>query len=113
MVEQASNILSVNKVLVADNAVYDHFLAENMAPLIADIADGYSRLHNGRKIGLFTMQRGPGAENAFGGVAQAYADSVPLLLLPGGEAFHRLGVHHEVDHQLHLRKHAHEALQLD
>lgn len=44
VVEQSSNILSVNKVLVADNAVYDHFLAENMAPLIADIADGYSHI---------------------------------------------------------------------
>lgn len=44
LVEQASNIISVNKVLVADNAVYDHFLAENMAPLIADIADGYSHI---------------------------------------------------------------------
>lgn len=44
VVEQASNLLSVNKVLVADNAVYDHFLAENMAPLIADIADGYSHI---------------------------------------------------------------------
>jgi len=44
VVEQASNILSVNKVLVADNAVYDHFLAENMAPLIADVADGYSHI---------------------------------------------------------------------
>jgi electron transfer flavoprotein alpha subunit len=44
LVEQASNIISVNKVLVADNAVYDHFLAENMAPLIADIADDYSHI---------------------------------------------------------------------
>ena len=44
VVEQASNIISVNKVLVADNAVYDHFLAENMAPLIADVADGYSHI---------------------------------------------------------------------
>lgn len=58
-----------------------------------NIADGYSRIHNGRKIGVFTMQQGPGAENAFGGVAQAFADSVPLLVLPGGEPFTRLGVH--------------------
>jgi thiamine pyrophosphate-dependent acetolactate synthase large subunit-like protein len=58
-----------------------------------NMADGYSRISNGRKIGVFTMQRGPGAENAFGGVAQAYADSVPLLVLPGGEPFNRLGVH--------------------
>lgn len=57
-----------------------------------NMADGYSRLHNGRKIGVFSMQQGPGAENAFGGVAQAFADSVPLLALPGGEPFRRLGV---------------------
>ena len=57
-----------------------------------NMADGYSRVHNGRKIGIFTMQQGPGAENAFGGVAQAFADSVPLLALPGGEPFRRLGV---------------------
>ena len=35
-----------------------------------NMADGFSRIHNGKKIGVFTMQRGPGAENAFGGVAQ-------------------------------------------
>lgn len=58
-----------------------------------NMADGYSRTMNGRKIGVFSMQRGPGAENAFGGVAQAFADSVPLLALPGGEPFDRLGVH--------------------
>jgi thiamine pyrophosphate-dependent acetolactate synthase large subunit-like protein len=35
------------------------------------------------------MQEGPGIENAFGGVAQAFADSIPLLLLPGGPDQHR------------------------
>ena len=45
-------------------------------------ADAYSRVTNGRGIGVFSMQAGPGAENAFAGVAQAYADSVPILLLP-------------------------------
>ena len=30
------------------------------------------------------MQHGPGTENAFGGVAQAYGDSVPIVVLPGG-----------------------------
>ena len=57
-----------------------------------NMADGYSRIHNGKKIGVFTMQTGPGAENAFGGVAQAFADSVPLLLLPGGQPTARMGV---------------------
>jgi acetolactate synthase-1/2/3 large subunit len=58
-----------------------------------NMADGYSRIHNGKKIGVFTMQTGPGAENAFGGVAQAFADSVPLLLIPGGQPSPRMGVH--------------------
>ena len=50
------------------------------------MADAYSRLTRGRKIGAFCMQHGPGAENAYGGVAQAYADSVPVLVLPAGYA---------------------------
>src|SRR5262245_20401873 len=48
------------------------------------IADGYSRTTNGRRIGVFAMQYGPGAENAFPGVATAYSDSVPVLVLPLG-----------------------------
>lgn len=58
-----------------------------------NMADAYSRIHNGNKIGVFTMQQGPGAENAFGGVAQAYADNVPILVIPGGAPASRVGVH--------------------
>jgi acetolactate synthase-1/2/3 large subunit len=48
------------------------------------IADGFSRTTNGRRLGVFAMQYGPGAENAFPGVATAYSDSVPMLVLPLG-----------------------------
>ena len=48
------------------------------------MADAYSRVNSGDRIGVFTMQHGPGAENAFGGVAQAYGESVPILVLPAG-----------------------------
>ena len=48
------------------------------------MADAYSRLSSGDKIGVFCMQHGPGAENAFGGIAQAYSESVPLLVIPAG-----------------------------
>jgi len=48
------------------------------------IADGFSRISNGRRIGVFAMQYGPGAENAFPGVATAFSDSTPILLLPLG-----------------------------
>ena len=48
------------------------------------MADAYSRMSSGNKIGVFCMQHGPGAENAFGGVAQAYSESVPILVVPAG-----------------------------
>ncbi len=50
------------------------------------MADAFSRLNSGDRIGVFTMQHGPGAENAFGGVAQAFGESVPILVLPAGYA---------------------------
>ncbi len=48
------------------------------------MADAYSRVSSGDRIGVFCMQHGPGAENAFGGVAQAYSESVPILVIPAG-----------------------------
>src|SRR5882672_3097971 len=48
------------------------------------MADAVSRISSGDRIGVFAMQHGPGSENAFGGVAQAYGDSVPIIVLPGG-----------------------------
>ena len=48
------------------------------------MADAYSRLSSGDKLGVFCMQHGPGAENAFGGVAQAFSESAPILVVPAG-----------------------------
>ena len=48
------------------------------------MADAVSRVTSGERIGVFAMQHGPGAENSFGGVAQAFGDSVPIVVLPGG-----------------------------
>ncbi|MEM7117398.1 MAG: thiamine pyrophosphate-requiring protein [Chloroflexota bacterium] len=48
------------------------------------IADGYSRLTNGQNLPVVLVQHGPGIENAFGAVAQAYGDNTPMLLIPGG-----------------------------
>ena len=53
------------------------------------IADGFSRTTNGKRLGVFVMQHGPGTENAFPGAAQAFGDNVPILLIPGGEDTHR------------------------
>jgi acetolactate synthase-1/2/3 large subunit len=50
------------------------------------MADALSRLTRGKHMGVFAMQHGPGTENAYGGVAQAYSESVPVLVLPQGYA---------------------------
>ncbi len=91
-----------------EQKLIDKVAMEGIRPIITrqeragvNMADGYSRVHNGNKIGVFTMQRGPGAENAFGGVAQAFADSVPIVLLPGGSPADRVRIHpgfDSVDH---------------
>src|SRR6201985_3997793 len=46
------------------------------------MADAISRVTSGRTIGAFCMQHGPGAENAMGGVAQCYGESVAVVALP-------------------------------
>jgi acetolactate synthase-1/2/3 large subunit len=48
------------------------------------IADGYSRVKRGKRNGVFAAQAGPGIENAFPGVAQAFSENVPLLVIAGG-----------------------------
>ena len=56
-----------------------------------NMADGYTRVTNGRKTGVVVTQSGPGIENAFAGIAHAYAESTPVLILPGGTARDRQG----------------------
>jgi len=81
-------------------SLIDAVAKEGIRPILSrqeragvNMADGFSRTKNGKSIGVFSMQTGPGAENAFGGVAQAFADSVPILLLPGGQPRGRTDVH--------------------
>ena len=48
--------------------------------------DGFSRMRNREEFGVLITQGGPGSENTMGGLAQAYAENVPILYLPGGPA---------------------------
>ncbi|HXZ67743.1 MAG TPA: thiamine pyrophosphate-binding protein, partial [Alphaproteobacteria bacterium] len=50
------------------------------------MADAISRMTEGETVGVTCMQAGPGVENAFGAVAQAYSEAVPLVVIPGGSA---------------------------
>ena len=56
------------------------------------MADAMSRMSKGGEMGVFVMQQGPGAENAMGGVAQAFAESVPVLVMPQGYALSQMYV---------------------
>lgn len=48
-----------------------------------NMADAFSRVTNGRRVGVASVQQSAGAENAFAGLAQAFTDSSPILFLPG------------------------------
>ncbi len=64
---------------------------------LLNMTDGFSRATNGRRLGVCVVQGGPGIENAYGGVAQAWADGIPMLLLPGGPDQRRQGAPGEYD----------------
>lgn len=75
------------------NAVLEQAAARGIRTVIVrqertglHMADALSRLTRGKRMGVFAMQHGPGTENAYGGVAQAYSESVPVLVLPQGYA---------------------------
>src|SRR5512133_1199794 len=50
------------------------------------MCDAIAKITSGDRIGVFAMQHGPGTENAFGGVAQSWGDSCPVIVLPAGYA---------------------------
>jgi acetolactate synthase-1/2/3 large subunit len=55
-------------------------------------ADGYSRISDRQRFGVVAVQAQAGAENAMGGIAQAYADNIPMLVFLGGNNLDRLSV---------------------
>ena len=67
------------------------------------MADAVSRLTRGKSMGAFCMQHGPGAENAYGGVAQAFADSVPILVVPQGYARKNMFLPYNYNSTLQMR----------
>jgi len=81
------------------HGLIDACAAEGIRPIITrtertlvNMADGYTRVHDGRRFGVCAVQAGPGAENAFAGVAQAASDGIPILAFPGGARRERRGV---------------------
>src|SRR5437899_6202606 len=67
------------------------------------MCDAVAKVTSGDKIGVFVMQHGPGTENAFGGVAQSYGDSCPVVVLPAGYARNINQVHPNFNAALNFR----------
>lgn len=55
-------------------------------------ADGFSRISDRQRFGVVAVQAQAGAENIMGGLAQAYADNIPVLVFLGGNNLDKLGV---------------------
>lgn len=81
------------------HGLIDACAAQGIRPIVTrtertlvNMADGYTRVHDAMRFGVCAVQAGPGAENAFAGVAQAGSDGIPILVFPGGVRRERRGV---------------------
>jgi acetolactate synthase-1/2/3 large subunit len=81
-----------------DNMLIEAAARLGIRPLVArsergavSMADGFARMTDGRRPAVVAVQYGPGIENSFGAVAQAYSDSSPILVLSGHISAARIG----------------------
>ena len=85
---------NVNHVIgFPSNPLFDDNAAEKagIRPIVvrqertgAHLLDGIARVTSGAQVGAFACQHGPGTENSLGGIAQAYAESAPIVAIPAG-----------------------------
>lgn len=71
-----------------ENRLFNSAAARGIRPIIArtervaiNIADGFTRMSDGRLIGVAAVQHGPGTEAAFAATAQAFGDGTPILII--------------------------------
>ncbi len=77
--------------------IYDEFFKQDQVKHVlvrheqgaVHAADGYSRSSN--RIGVALVTSGPGVTNAVTGIATAYMDSIPLVVLTGQVPTHAIG----------------------
>src|SRR5512140_3289799 len=77
--------------------IYDEFFKQDKVKHVlvrheqgaAHAADGYSR--SSTKVGVCLVTSGPGVTNAVTGIATAYMDSIPMVVLTGQVPTHAIG----------------------
>lgn len=103
-VEVVFGIIGVHTMHIYD-ALYDHPVIRQVTARheqgAAFMADGYARASG--RVGVLVLITGPGGTNAATGVAQAYADSSPVLVIQSNVASHfldrQVGTVHEMKDQ--------------
>lgn len=92
-----SHSTTIYDALRRDASIATYLIRNEQAGAFA--ADGYARVTG--KPGVVCTTAGPGATNALTGIAEAWADSVPVLLLSGQVNADRMhlecGAYHEID----------------
>jgi acetolactate synthase-1/2/3 large subunit len=76
--------------------IYDEFVKTDIRHILVrheqgavHAADGYARA--GGKVGVCLVTSGPGATNTVTGIASAYMDSIPLIIISGQVPTHLIG----------------------
>ena len=95
------------------NSLTEFAAAADIRPIVVrqervgvHMADAISRLTSGDEVGVFACQEGPGIENAFGAVAQAWSEGVPMVVFPSGAgSFIKPSFNATLNFQ-HITKHA-------
>ncbi len=81
------SVLDIYDALFEQSSV-KHFLVRH-EQAATHMADAYSRATN--KVGVVLVTSGPGATNCVTGIATAYMDSIPMVILSGQVASHLIG----------------------
>src|SRR5262249_44319874 len=75
------------------NALTESCAAAGIHPVIVrqeraagNIADAVARMTSGETVPVVACQHGPGVENLFGAIAQAYSEGVPMVVVPADYA---------------------------
>lgn len=82
-----ANVIHIYDVLYGDKAINHILTAHEQGASHA--ADGYARSTG--KVGVCIATSGPGATNLVTGIATAYMDSVPMVVITGNVPVHLLG----------------------
>jgi len=80
-------VLDIYDALFAQSSIQHILVRHEQAAVHA--ADGYARATG--KVGTVLVTSGPGATNTITGIATAYMDSIPLVILSGQVATHLIG----------------------